>query len=176
MRRRAKPSKAKVESERPAAPKSPKSEGSKGRDLEERLAEALKREAAALEREAKALGQLQTRDRELVESLDQQTATSEILRAISRAQTDAQPVFDIIAESAQRLCGAGYGQVALYDGELLHMTAFHNISLEGVEALRRRFPARAVLHAAARRKLLDRRALSADSLAHRAAGAAADVI
>ncbi len=87
--------------------------------------------------------ELGERNAELAETLARQTATGEVLRAISRAQTDAQPVFDIIAESAQRLCGAGYGQVALYDGELLHMTAFYNISLEGVEALRRRFPARA---------------------------------
>jgi signal transduction histidine kinase len=84
---------------------------------------------------------VQARTKELQESLDRQTATSEVLRAISRVQTDAQPVFEIIAASALRLCGAGYGQVALYDGKLLHMTAFHNVSLEVVDALRRRFPA-----------------------------------
>jgi GAF domain-containing protein len=83
---------------------------------------------------------VQARTKELQESLDRQTATSEVLRAISRVQTDAQPVFEIIAASALRLCGAGYGQVALYDGKLLHMTAFHNVSLEVVDALRRRFP------------------------------------
>jgi two-component system, NtrC family, sensor kinase len=85
--------------------------------------------------------ELEARNRELTETLARQTATGDVLRAISRAQTDAQPVFDIIAESAQRLCGAGYGQVALYDGALLHMTAFHDINPEGMEALRRRFPA-----------------------------------
>jgi signal transduction histidine kinase len=85
--------------------------------------------------------ELETRNAELTDTLARQTATGEVLRAISRAQTDAQPVFDIIAESALRLCGAGYGQVALYDGALLHMTAFHNVNPEGVEALRRRFPA-----------------------------------
>jgi GAF domain-containing protein len=85
--------------------------------------------------------ELETRNAELTDTLARQTATGEVLRAISRAQTDAQPVFDIIAESALRLCGAGYGQVALYDGALLHMTAFHNVNSEGVEALRRRFPA-----------------------------------
>jgi len=85
--------------------------------------------------------ELEARNRELMETLARETATGDVLRAISRAQTDAQPVFDIIAESAQRLCGAGYGQVALYDGALLHMTAFHNVIPEGVEALRRRFPA-----------------------------------
>jgi signal transduction histidine kinase len=85
--------------------------------------------------------ELEARNAELTDTLAQQTATGEVLRAISRAQTDAQPVFDIIAESAQRLCGAGYGQVALHDGALLHMTAFHNVNPEGVDALRRRFPA-----------------------------------
>jgi two-component system, NtrC family, sensor kinase len=76
----------------------------------------------------------------LNETLKQQTATSEILRAISRAQTDAQPVFDIIAVSARRLCGAGYGQVALYDGEWLHLGALHTANPEAVHAL---FPMRA---------------------------------
>jgi len=85
--------------------------------------------------------ELEARNAEQADTLARETATGEVLRAISRAQTDAQPVFDIIAESAQRLCGAGYGQVALYDGTLLHMTAFHNVIPEGVDALRRRFPA-----------------------------------
>src|SRR5262245_5087837 len=115
MGRRVRPPKGKAEVKRPLPRKLPKDDGARVRDLEKRLAEAL----------------------------DQQTATSEILTLISRSPTDVQPVFDTISESAQRLCGAGYSQVALYDGELLHMTAFHNISLEGVEALRRRFPTRA---------------------------------
>jgi GAF domain-containing protein len=90
---------------------------------------------------ARLFKELEVRNAELTDTLARQTATGEVLRAISRAQTDAQPVFDIIAESAQRLCGAGFGQVALYDGALLHMTAFHNVNPEGVEALRLRFPA-----------------------------------
>jgi hypothetical protein len=52
---------------------------------------------------------LQERNRELTGALARQTATGEVLRAISRTQTDTRPVFDIIAASALRLCGAGYG-------------------------------------------------------------------
>jgi GAF domain-containing protein/CheY-like chemotaxis protein/anti-sigma regulatory factor (Ser/Thr protein kinase) len=84
--------------------------------------------------------ELEARNAELTATLARQTATGEVLRAISRAQTDAQPVFEIIATSALRLCGAGYGQVVLYDGDLLHLVALDNVNPEGVEALRRRFP------------------------------------
>jgi signal transduction histidine kinase len=87
--------------------------------------------------------ELQARNAELTETLARQTATGEVLRAISRAQTDAQPVFDIIAESALRLCGAGHSGVWLYDGELIHLAALENVSSKGAEAIRGDFPMRA---------------------------------
>jgi GAF domain-containing protein/CheY-like chemotaxis protein/HPt (histidine-containing phosphotransfer) domain-containing protein len=86
--------------------------------------------------------ELEARNRDLTETLARQTATGEVLRAISRAQTDAQPVFDIIAKSARQLCGASYCQVQLYDGELIRLGAVDNIDPEGAEAIRRAYPLR----------------------------------
>jgi signal transduction histidine kinase len=67
--------------------------------------------------------ELEARNRDLTEALDRQTATADILRAISQAQTDVQPVFEAITDSAMRLLGAGLASMALYDGEMVSMVA-----------------------------------------------------
>src|SRR6266478_4117023 len=77
---------------------------------------------------------------ELSESLEQQTATSEVLRVISRSPTDAQPVFDTIAKSVARLCKAQFCHVFRFDGELVHFAAEHGLAPEAVEATRRAYP------------------------------------
>src|SRR5215210_5096563 len=60
---------------------------------------------------------LADRTRELAESREQQTATSEILRVISSSPTELQPVFEAILDNATRLCGAHLGTLGLFDGE-----------------------------------------------------------
>src|SRR5262249_38104554 len=90
---------------------------------------------------ARLFNELQTRNRDLTESLDQQTATSEILRVISRSPTDVQPVFDTIVQSAVRLCNALSSSVYRFDGELLHFVAQSNFTSEALEAARQPFPA-----------------------------------
>jgi two-component system, NtrC family, sensor kinase len=108
--------------------------------------------------------QLEVRTRELADAredfaevLEQQTATSEVLRVISSSPTDVQPVFDTIAESAVRLCGGQFSFVVRFDGDLLHFASCHGLSARGLEALRRVLPrpagedtavGRAILHRA----------------------------
>ncbi|HTY81120.1 MAG TPA: GAF domain-containing protein, partial [Candidatus Bathyarchaeia archaeon] len=77
---------------------------------------------------------------DLTEALEQQTATSEILRAISTSAMDAQPVFEAILEAGVRLIGALFGSVYRFDGTLLHMVAHHNYPAPALEFSRRIFP------------------------------------
>ena len=87
--------------------------------------------------------ELQARNSALTEALERQTATSEILRVISRSPTDVQPVFDTIAAAALTLCSASSATVTTFDGELLHIKALAVVNPEGAEAVRRAFPAAA---------------------------------
>ncbi len=84
--------------------------------------------------------ELEAKNEDLGESLDQQTATGEILRVISSAQTDVQPVFEAIAANALRLCDATFSTIFRYDGSLIHLEALRNVSPEGTAAIRDAFP------------------------------------
>jgi signal transduction histidine kinase len=77
---------------------------------------------------------------DLQESLEYQTATSEVLNVISRSPTDVQPVFDVIARSAARLCKARYCNVFRFDGQSLYFAAAQGTSVETQAELRRRSP------------------------------------
>jgi two-component system, NtrC family, sensor kinase len=82
----------------------------------------------------------QASKRELTEALEYQTATSDVLEAISRSPTDSQPVFDIIAKSAARLCAAQFCHVFRFDVELIHFVASHGHSAKVLEAAPSYYP------------------------------------
>src|SRR5262249_21500226 len=80
--------------------------------------------------------ELRQRTTDLTESLEQQTATSKVLEVISRSAFDLQAVFETVAESAVRLCGADRAFISRFDGELLRMVVAFNASQEFTEFMR----------------------------------------
>jgi GAF domain-containing protein/anti-sigma regulatory factor (Ser/Thr protein kinase) len=145
MRRRANSAKTKVQrKQRRSARKTPTAADARVRDLEVRLAESLKREAEGLER---------------------QTATADILRAISSSPADIQPVFDIIGERAEQLCDAAISMVSRFDGEQIHLVALHGVTGPAAEVNREAFPQRP-----------DDQTLSARAVRSRAVAHVADVL
>ena len=133
-------------------------------DLSQRLAVPNKDELGALAAQFNRMAvQLQDanakqeeRTRQLTEALEQQTATAELLRVISRSPTDVQPVFDAIAHEVVRLCGASYSVVTRFDGELLHLAALEHVRPEGVEAVKQAFPSRPSRITTTTRAILER--------------------
>jgi len=78
----------------------------------------------------------------LNEAFEQQTATSEILRVISRWPINVAPVFDVIVEHACRLCDAVFANAVQFDGELMHNMADHGFTAEARAMIQRYFPMR----------------------------------
>src|SRR5262249_50749626 len=69
--------------------------------------------------------EVQARTAELSESLEQQTATSEVLRVISSSPGELEPVFSAMLANASRLCEASYGLMYLCEGDALRIAALH---------------------------------------------------
>ncbi|HSE00915.1 MAG TPA: GAF domain-containing protein, partial [Burkholderiales bacterium] len=86
--------------------------------------------------------ELQARNTEVTEALEQQTATAEILKVISASPSDVLPVFQAIARHAVALCGSLFANVFRFDGELLHYVASHNTGPDYVELLQSKYPMR----------------------------------
>jgi two-component system, NtrC family, sensor kinase len=80
--------------------------------------------------------EVQARTRDLQETLEYQTATSEVLNVISRSPTNAHPVFERIVESASRLCGETFSVVWKYDGDLLHYAVHRGFLIASCKPIR----------------------------------------
>ena len=76
--------------------------------------------------------ELQAKNREITEALEQQTATSEILRVIASSPTDIQPVLDAVAENAARLCDSQDAQIYRVDGEMMCKVARYGNIPDGI--------------------------------------------
>ena len=88
------------------------------------------------------LNELRQRTDDLSEALEQQTATSEVLRVISSSPGELEPVFQAMLENATRICAAKFGNLLLYEGGAFRIAAMHGAPPAWSE-LRRRVP---VLH------------------------------
>jgi signal transduction histidine kinase len=80
------------------------------------------------------LNELRQRTDDLTESLEQQTATSEVLGVISSSPGELEPVFQAMLENATRICEATFGNIYRWDGAVLHLVAAHNTPAAFAEA------------------------------------------
>jgi PAS domain S-box-containing protein len=83
-------------------------------------------QAAIAIQNVKLFEEVQAKTRDIEESLQQQTATSEVLQIISSSPSDLAPVFEKILENATRVCGAEFGSMNLVEGDSLRQVALYN--------------------------------------------------
>ncbi len=100
-----------------------------------RMSAQLRESYAGLERK------VDSRTAELSESLEYQTAISEVLRVISQSTSDVVPVFEAIMDSAVRLFAAPIAAVFRHDGRLVHLVGTRGWPAEAIEDARRLYPA-----------------------------------
>jgi GAF domain-containing protein len=107
-----------------------------------RLLEAFADQAVIAIENVRLFDEVRARTHDLTVALEQQTATSAILRAISTSPTDVQPVFETIVRNAVALCGSLFANVFRFDGELLHLVASHKVGPDFMELLWAKYPMR----------------------------------
>src|SRR3974377_1849512 len=86
---------------------------------------------------ARLLNELRQRTSDLTESLEQQTATSEVLKVISSSPGELEPVFESMLENAVRICDAKFGNIYRWEDDALHLVASHNTPPAFAQARRR---------------------------------------
>src|SRR5262249_7827392 len=102
------------------------------------LAETFADQAVIAIENVRLFDEVQAQKRELSESLERQTATSEVLSVISRSPGELTPVFEAMLANATRLCEAKFGNLLLYQEGGLRTVASHNVPPAFAEARRRR--------------------------------------
>ena len=115
-------------------------------------------QAAIAIENARLFQELEAKNRDLTEALEQQTATSEVLEVISRSTFDLQPVLETLIRSAVRLCNADRASIYRQDGELYRIAVTYGESPESIEVLRRH-PHRPDRESGTGRALLERRVI-----------------
>ena len=115
--------------------------GSKRVGSKPKVAKRLKRRVAARPvKKVLASEELRRARAETADALAREAATAEILKVIASSPTDVQPVFDAIAQSALRLCGAVFTVVYRYDKKQLHIAADGQVNPKASRVLRSMYP------------------------------------
>jgi two-component system, NtrC family, sensor kinase len=92
---------------------------------------------------ARLFEEVQAKTRDLEESLQQQTATSEVLQVINSSPGELAPVFEVMLEQATRLCEAGFGSLWIYEGKKFRAAAVHSVPPALAEFTREAVPVEA---------------------------------
>src|SRR5262245_17086021 len=118
--------------------------------------------------------EVQARTRDLSESLEQQTATSEVLKVISSSRGELELVFEAMLQNATRICDAQFGLLWRYDGELFHPGAMYGVPSAFSDFVKQRGPTPGVKGSPLERVLIAKKPIhTADELSEPIPGAAA---